>query len=77
MKKRLFVALAVLTGSVAFAQKKVKQQPPPPPVVGAVKFPPPTVKPVKGTALGVVRLSDEAKRKKWLQKVELLGKNLK
>ena len=41
MKKRILVALAVLAGSVAFAQKKVKQQPPPPPVVDVKEVPPP------------------------------------
>jgi len=42
MTKRIFLALALLTGSVAFAQKKVKQPPPPPPPVVDVKeIPPP------------------------------------
>lgn len=31
------------------------------------------VKPIKGTPLGIVRLSTEAQRKKWIKKVENLG----
>jgi hypothetical protein len=47
MKKKILVALAVLAGSVAFAQQKVKQPPPPPPTVVDVKeVPPPPPPPV-------------------------------
>ena len=41
MKKRIFVALALLAGSVTFAQQKKEKQPPPPPP------PPPLVVDVK------------------------------
>lgn len=45
MKKSIFVAVAVLGGSVAFAQKKEQQPPPPPPppvvIVNEVPPPPP------------------------------------
>ncbi|MCU0240258.1 MAG: NAD(P)H-dependent oxidoreductase [Pyrinomonadaceae bacterium] len=34
------------------------------------------VKPVKITSFGSVRFADEAKRKKWLEKVERLGESL-
>jgi len=35
------------------------------------------IKPVRGTAIGIVRLSDEKQRKNWLSKVERLGEKLK
>ncbi|MCH2022615.1 MAG: NAD(P)H-dependent oxidoreductase [Saprospiraceae bacterium] len=35
------------------------------------------VSPIRGTALGIIRLSSEKKRKKWLNKVEKLGEKLK
>jgi putative NADPH-quinone reductase len=35
------------------------------------------VRPVRGTAIGIIRLSDEQKRKRWLKKVELLGEKLR
>jgi hypothetical protein len=43
MKKSIFVAAAVLAGSIAFAQKKEKQPPPPPspPIVNVNEIPPP------------------------------------
>jgi hypothetical protein len=43
MKKRFLVALAILTGSVSFAQQKQKEPPPPPepPKVNLDKFVPP------------------------------------
>jgi hypothetical protein len=40
MKKRIFIAVAMLAGSIAFAQQKKEKQPPPPP-------PPPQVLDVK------------------------------
>lgn len=35
------------------------------------------VKPVRATAIGIVRLSDEEKRNKWIRKIEKLGLKLK
>lgn len=35
------------------------------------------VRPIRGTAIGIVRLSDERKRKRWLDRVERLGERLK
>jgi putative NADPH-quinone reductase len=35
------------------------------------------VKPIRGTAIGIIRLSDENKRSAWLRKVERLGEKLK
>ena len=35
------------------------------------------IKPVKKTYLGSVKTSDEEQRKKWLLKIEELGKSLK
>src|SRR6266498_3884245 len=49
MKKSIFIAVAVLAGSVAFAQKTVKQPPPPPPppIVNVNEISPPPPPPEK------------------------------
>jgi hypothetical protein len=49
MKKRIFVAMALLVTSVSFAQQKKEKQPPPPPPVANVKEipPPPPPKPTE------------------------------
>lgn len=41
MKKTIFLAIAVFTGSVSFAQQKQTKPPPPPPKVNVDKFVPP------------------------------------
>lgn len=41
MKKKLFVATALLASGIAFAQQKEKAPPPPPPVLEAKDAPPP------------------------------------
>jgi len=35
------------------------------------------IKPIHGTAIGIIRLSDEEKRKKWMKKVERIGTEMK
>ena len=51
MKKRIFIAVAILTSSIAFAQQKKEKQPPPPPppppVLNVKDVPPPPPPPPK------------------------------
>lgn len=41
MKKRIFIAVAMLAGSIAFAQQKKEKPPPTPPVLDVKDVPPP------------------------------------
>lgn len=59
MKTKIFVAAAILAGSITFAQKKAEQPPPPPPPVVNINQVPPLPPPPKPPAKQNINLPED------------------